>query len=442
MKLVVVFLSLLMFAFSLFAQTTDRILATTNNQNFTAGDLAPEARQAFKNLRASVSELRRRLLEQQIVDALLEAEATAQKTTAEKLIETQVNSKIQTPAAKEIQAVYDANRAAIGDRTLEEVRPQIVEYLRREHEQRRFADYVSNLKTKYKVSPGRDVNAPNLKPFEVLATVNGKQITAEGFEAKSKITLDDFEANVLDQTRNALEQVVYSNLVVVEAKAQNVDAGDFIAREITDKMRDFSAEEREKLETALRKRLFQKYNAKILLKEITPIAQNISTDDDPSQGSVNAPVTVVMFTDFQCPACSATHPVLKRVLAEYAGKVRFVVRDFPLTQIHQNAFRAALAADGAGAQGKYFEYVELLYTNQKSLDAASLKQFASQLGLDRKRFDADLDSEKYSAEVRKDIEDGKKYGINGTPTIFVNGIKIRNLSAEAFRDAIDKALKH
>ncbi|MBA2621174.1 MAG: hypothetical protein H0U87_08235, partial [Acidobacteria bacterium] len=151
MKLVVVFLSLLMFAFSLFAQTTDRILATTNNQNFTAGDLAPEAHQVFKNLRASVDELRKRLLEQQIVDVLLETEAAAQKTTAEKLVETQVNSKAQTPTVKEIQAVYDANRAAIGDRTLEEVRPQIVEFLK----QGRFANYVSNLKTKYKVSPGR-----------------------------------------------------------------------------------------------------------------------------------------------------------------------------------------------------------------------------------------------------------------------------------------------
>jgi protein-disulfide isomerase len=443
MKIVAVFFSLLIFAFGLSAQTPEQILATANNQNFTAKDLAPlEVRQAFENLRASIAELRKRLLEQQINDVLLETEAVAQKTTAEKLVETQVNSKVQTPTAKEIQAVYDANRAAIGDRTLEEVRPQIVEFLRREPARKRFADYVSSLKIKYKTALGKNVNTPNLKPFEVLATVNGKQISAESFETKNKITLNDFEANVYDQTRDALERVVYSNLIIAEAKAQNVDAGDFIAREITNKMRDFSADEREKLESNLQKRLFQKYNANILLKEIAPVAQNISTDDDPSQGSINAPVTVVMFTDFQCPACSATHPVLKKVLTEYAGKIRFVVRDFPLTQIHQNAFRAAIAADGAGAQGKYFEYVELLYTNQNLLDAASLKEFATKIGLDRKRFDADLNSQKFADEVRKDIADGKKYGISGTPTIFVNGVKVRNLSAEAFRDAIDKALKH
>jgi len=274
-----------------------------------------------------------------------------------------------------------------------------------------------------------------------LATVAGKSISADAFETKNKITLNDFEADVYDAARDSLKQTVYSNLIVAEAKAQKVESNDFIAREITDKMRDYSEAEREKLESALRARLFQKYNAKFLIKEIPPVAQNISTDDDPSQGRADAPVTVVMFSDFQCPACSATHPVLKKVIAEYGDKVRFVVRDFPLVQIHENAFRAALAAGAANAQGKFFEYGELLYNNQKSLDAVSLKKFATQIGLDRKRFDADLDSEKFAVEVRKDIEDGKKYGITGTPTIYVNGVKVRKLSAEAFRAAIEKALE-
>ena len=443
MKVAAVFFGLLIFSTSLFAQTSAQILATANNKTFTAQDLSPEARQALENLPASIAELRRQLLEQQIVDALLDAEAGAQKTTPEKLFETQINKRVQAPTAKEIQSVYDANRAEIGTKTLAEVRPQIVEFLRRDAERKLYGEYVSNLKIKHKVALGaKDVNAANLSPLEVLATVGGKQISAQSFEAKNKAALDDFEANVYDAVRGALEQIVYSNLLVAEAKAQNVEVESFIAREITDKMRDFSDDERAKLETNLRQRLFQKYNAKILLKETAPVVQMISADDDPSQGNVNAPVTVIMFSDFQCPACGATHPVLKKVVAEYGGaKVRFVERDFPLTQIHQNAFRAALAAGAANAQGKFFEYVELLYANQNSLDSASLKQFATKIGLDRKRFDADFDGEKYAAEIRKDIEDGKKYGINATPTIYVNGVKVRELSAEAFRVAIDKALK-
>jgi protein-disulfide isomerase len=169
--------------------------------------------------------------------------------------------------------------------------------------------------------------------------------------------------------------------------------------------------------------------------------QNISIDDDPTQGKTTAPVTVVMFTDFQCPACAATHPVLKKVLAEYADKVRFVVRDFPLVQIHQNAFQAALAANAANAQGKFFEYIEILYKNQTVLDAASLKKYADEAGLNQKQFALDLSQPKFADEVRKDMTDGKTYGISATPTIFVNGVKVRNLSAQAFKTAIENALR-
>lgn len=442
MKIFAVSLSLLFFTLALSAQTPDKILASANNKNFTSNDFPPEIRQAFENLPAQLGELKKQLLEQQIINELVEAEATAQKITPEKLVENEIDSKIPNPSDDEIQAVFQANRATIGNKTPEEVRPQIIEFLRREPKEKAFNAYISNLKTKYKTTLGKDLNAPNLKPFEVLAIVNGKQITASTFEAKNRSAINDFEADFYDQIRFAIEQIVYQNLLAAEARAQNIESSDLIAREVTDKMREFSPYEKEKLESDLRKRLFQKYNAKFFIKETPAVAQNISVDDDPSQGNINAPVTVVMFSDFQCPACSATHPVLKRVIAEYAGKVRFVERDFPLTTIHANAFRAALAAGAANAQGKFFEYIELLYNNQNSLDTASLKEYASKIGLDRKRFDADLDSEKFAAEVRKDMEDGKKYGINGTPTIFVNGVKVRQLSAEAFREAIEKALKH
>lgn len=125
----------------------------------------------------------------------------------------------------------------------------------------------------------------------------------------------------------------------------------------------------------------------------------------------------------------------------YKDKIRFVVRDFPLTSIHENAFWAAQAAQAANAQGKFFEYIELLYNNQNRLDNASLKEYAAKIGLDRKRFDADLDGEKFASEVRKDLADGEIYGVNSTPTIFINGVKIRHFSENAFRRAIERVLK-
>jgi len=147
-----------------------------------------------------------------------------------------------------------------------------------------------------------------------------------------------------------------------------------------------------------------------------------------------------MFSDFQCSACGATHPILKKAIANYPGKIRFVVRSFPLESVHANAWRAALAAAAAHAQGKFFEYIDILYTHQDTLDDASLRKYAADLGLNVKQFELDFNSEKTVALVRKDMADGESYDINRTPTIFVNGLSVRRLSAEGFKTAIDKAL--
>jgi len=206
-------------------------------------------------------------------------------------------------------------------------------------------------------------------------------------------------------------------------------------------MHDYSDPEREALETGFRTRLYTKYAVKILLKEPPQFVQNIAVGDSPSRGPATAPVTIVMFSHFQCSACSATDPVLKKVLAEYPGKIRFVVRDYPLETVHENAFRAACAAMAAKAQGKFFEYIDVLYKNQKALDAASLSKYAADLGLNVKQFELDSNAEKTAAAVRKDMADGSSYGVNSTPTIFVNGIKVRDLSAAGFKKAIDRALR-
>ena len=432
---------LISLSFNIFAQSSEEVLATANNKTFTSKDLVPNVREAFEGLPKLVGEKRKELLERQITEILLETEAATQKTTIPKLLENEISSKIPNPTDAQIQAVYDANRASIGDKTIKEIRPQIITFLRGELEQKAFADFVATLKTRHKVSIGKDINAPTLAASDVLATIGGKPLTVGAFETKNKLPLYEIKADVYDQTRDALEQFLFSTLLVAEAASLNVQTSDLIAREVTDKMRDFTDTEREQLQSDLQKRLFKKYNAKILLKDPPPIAQNISTEGSFSQGRTDAPVTVVMFSDFECSHCAATHPVLKRVLADYGDKIRFVVRNFPLESIHANAFRAALAANAAGAQGKFFEYIEVLYNNQNNLDEASLKKYAAQLGLNQKQFDLDFGSEKSAAAVRRDLQDGESYGISGTPTIYVNGVKVRSLAPQGIRRAIERILK-
>jgi len=196
---------------------------------------------------------------------------------------------------------------------------------------------------------------------------------------------------------------------------------------------------RQQLERMMSEKLRQGAQVRLLISEPQAPTQAISTDDDPSRGVTTAPVTIVEFTDFQCPSCAAMHPVLEEALKLYGNKMRLVIRDFPLA-MHANARNAAEAANAAHAQGKFFEYAALLFKRQDALDVPSLKKYASELGLDRARFDAALDGGTFAAEVQRDIVDGEMYGIDGTPTIYVNGVLLRNLTAEDLRAAIDRAL--
>ncbi len=420
-------------------QKNDEVLATANGLTFNTNSLAENVRKNYLGREAAVAAERKRLVEKQIRDILIETEAKAQNTTQEALTASELK-KVAAPTAVEIKTVFDANRAAFGDQTLEQVRSQIVAFLRRNAEQKSIGDLAERLKSKHKFAAGKDINAANLQAADVIFSISGKSMTAGEFDERNKAHFYDVRAEILTQTKMDLDNTIFSMLVEQEAKSRNIDAGDLIATEVTNKLRDFTDEERADLENALKKRLYEKFAVRITIAEPAPVAHKVSADDDPVFGKATAPVTVIMFSDFQCSACAATHPVLKKVLADYGDRARLVVRDFPLESVHENAFSAALAANAANKQGKFFEYIEVLYRNQENLDAASLKNYAAELGLNVKQFELDLSDEKAAAEVRKDMAEAMNLGARGTPTIFVNGLKLNRLSIEAFKGAIDRAL--
>ena len=134
------------------------------------------------------------------------------------------------------------------------------------------------------------------------------------------------------------------------------------------------------------------------------------------------------------------HPVLERVVKESGDKVRLVTRDFPLN-IHADAFKAAEAAEAAREQGKYWEYVNVLLQNQSALSVEKLKSYATQVGLDRARFDAALDSRKFAESVQADVDDALKLGLKGTPSLFINGRRVTAKSYEELKESVDAALK-
>jgi predicted DsbA family dithiol-disulfide isomerase len=440
MKPFTAFIFTIIFSLSVFAQTPTETLATANGRSFTAQDLSPDVAALWVELPETLKKARKTLLENQIEDLLLRIEAEKQNLSVDELLAKEVAAKVPDPDEAEIKKIYDQNRSQLGTATLEEIRPQIVAYLRREPETKAFESYIASLKQKAKIVPGKDVNAGKLAPGDILAAVEGRNILYGEYFRENGLTLYEYEANVFDRMKDNLEQVVDAAVYASEAMSLGISTSDFIAREVTNKLKDYSDEETALVEADLRKKLYPKYRVRFFLNEPAPFIQNISTDDDPSLGSENAPVTVVMFTDLQCPACSKFYPLMKRVLAAYGEKTRLVVRDYPLA-IHENAFAAAVAANAANAQGKFFEYKELLYKNQETLDTESLIKYAKVVGLDAEEFEKDLKNEKFAEEVRKDMAEGKSYGVSGTPAVFVNGYKLRTLSEQSFREAIERALK-
>jgi protein-disulfide isomerase len=159
-------------------------------------------------------------------------------------------------------------------------------------------------------------------------------------------------------------------------------------------------------------------------------------------GPDHAPVIVVEYGDFECTRCKAAAPAVKMLLNDYAEKVRFVFRHFPLEDAHPHALAAAEAAECAGEQGKFWEMSDLLFANQTHLQAKHLQGYADQLGLDMAQFTAEMDDHVYLQRIREHIDGGKRSRVRGTPGFFVNGtIQDVSFELQALFDATEAALK-
>lgn len=418
-----------------------------------------------------IAQARRSVLDLEINTLLLKVEAKKRRIDSHRLYETEVSSKAAMPTPAQIKKFIDDNQSQFAGMDPQTANQQVAVYLHDELESKLADDLVKRLRQTIPVVMGADLNSPNLSDDAVLATVGGEALKAGPMKERLKPIVYKIQFETYMLAKRQTDQMVDNMLLLDEARRRQIGPEEIIRAEISDKVRPpteaqvakfyednkarisgdlnsvrnqiaiyLQEEDKRRLEGELSTRLRKTADVRWLITEPPQPVQNVSVGDDPSRGSANAPVTIVEFTDFQCPACAAMHPVLDEVLKSYGDKVRFVVRDFPLSQ-HENARKAAEAANAANAQGKFFEYITLLFQRQKALDVPSLKKYASELGLDRARFDAALDRGVYAAEVSQDIEDGEIYGVGSTPTIFINGVQLKVLSADGLREAIDKAAK-
>jgi protein-disulfide isomerase len=446
------------------------LLATVNGQSITTANIDPKVREEVDALDARIAEARRQVLELQVNTFLLESEAAKRRINPQQLYDLEISKKITEPTAAEIDKFIQDNRDRIDQTDPSQVRQQVAGYLKGEREATLTDNFIKRLRVAYPVVNVAPANTVTLAPAAVLVTVGGRPIIEGAIAERLKPIVYKLRLNSYQLTKQALDITINDLLLLAEASRRNVAPEEMVRKEISEKIHTpteaevakFYAENKAKIPSELaavsnqiasflqeqdRQRLEQELSARLragadirLLIAAPPLPlQSISADDDPVRGNATAAVTIVEFTDFQCPACAAMQPILEEVMKTYGNRVKLVVRDFPL-DMHANARKAAEAANAANAQGKFFEYTDLLFKRQDALDVASLKKYASELGLNRVQFDAALDSGKYAAEIRHDMDDGQLYGIDSTPALFVNGIAVTEMSSDALRAAIERAL--
>jgi predicted DsbA family dithiol-disulfide isomerase len=299
--------------------------------------------------------------------------------------------------------------------------------------------------------------AQNPKP---AAIVNGETITEEQVQNQASSELQRLEQKKeqflagLDRDKkkaveNALTEIVTDKVLTAEAKKRAITVDELVKSEVQEKtpvpsedaVRKFYDENKARIngtfiETALdirnylmdqdRDRVFAALVSK-LRKDygfkplIEPHRTTIATQGHPSKGAANAPVTIVEFSDFECPFCSGLLPTLKTIEENYKDKIRIVYRQFPLNNIHPRAQKAAEASMCANEQGKFWQLHDAMFADQQRLTVEDLKAKAATLSMNGEAFATCLDSGKHAAAIRDSIVEGSKAGVDGTPALFING---------------------
>lgn len=297
--------------------------------------------------------------------------------------------------------------------------------------------------------PVAAASTPAADSSKVVATVGSMKITEAQLNEKARPQLAAIENQVYTVKKRTLDEMIDDYLIDNAAKKAGLSKEAYLKKEVDDKapapteaeMKDFYNKNQarirqpyDKIKVPLENYMKrQKVNAqraelmaqlrreagvKVMLK--VPRIEVSTQYSAGSEGPGDAPITMIEFSDYQCPYCRRAEDSVKEVLKKYNGKVRLVYMDFPLP-MHQYALRAAQAARCAGDQGKYWQYHDALFADQSKLDAAGLKATAAKLGLDTKKFDECTAHDLHMDQVRKSQQEGTDVGVDGTPTFIING---------------------
>jgi protein-disulfide isomerase len=318
--------------------------------------------------------------------------------------------------------------------------------------------------------PSKTAPEPAPAAKDAVALVAGATITASELEDAAGSRLFQIRTQEYQLKRQLLDEAIAGKLLDKEAASRGISVDELRRVEVEAKVPAVTEQEQKEFYEKNKQRFGQTPEAEAL-KQIEnglrgqrmrdrqvafvtdlrtragvkvflePPRIKVETGDDPAKGPADAPITIVEFSDFQCPYCSRVLPTLQKLHDTYGSKVRIVFRDLPLAQMHPLAAKAAEAAACANEQGKFWEMHDKLFASQQKLQVADLKQHAVDLGLTADTFNQCLDSGKFAAEVKQDSDDGTRYGLTGTPGFFINGrLLVGAQPYEAFAQVIDEEL--
>lgn len=291
------------------------------------------------------------------------------------------------------------------------------------------------------VTPAADAPSSSF----AVAEVDGRTLTSLDLEQKKSGSLLQARYQYYTSQRKALDQLVEEELLSLTAERQHLTVDELLQKKIYKDIKDPTEDQlqvyyegmesdeaypavrdrvlehirqlrRDKARAAYIKELRSQASLRILL---SPPVAGLNLENAFVKGSKNAPVQLVEFADYECPYCQQVNPLIQKLQEEYGDKLSFAYKDFPLP-MHHRSQKAAEAARCAGEQGKYWEYHDVLYYS-RMLDLPDLKKHAQVLKLDEDRFAKCLDGGTQAEAVKKDLEEGKKMGLPGTPSFFVNG---------------------
>src|SRR5713101_7031966 len=310
---------------------------------------------------------------------------------------------------------------------------------------------------------------PQVSAADPIATVAGQPIYEHDLEVELGSKLLELRHQEYQMKRQALDELIRKRLFDAEAQKRGISTDKLLEQDVDSKVADPSDEEIEGYYVAVKSQLnqsFQEIKPQIgkllkLLKtqqarqdygdalrakaEVSVLLRppKVEVGHDPARvrGEAKAPVTIVEFSDFQCPYCKKAEAILRDLLGKYKGQVKLAYRDFPLRALHPQAQLAAEAGRCAEEQGKFWEYHDALLADQSKLDEAGLVKTAQTLGLNEKSFQTCLTGGKFNAQVEQDLQEGTKAGVNGTPGFFINGEFVNGTQTEGeFEKIIEREL--